>query len=218
MDEQLDIFNDKYEYQGTASKKEAHQKGLWHRVFTCLLINPQKKTVLLQKKVPDRYVFDRPDYLDISVGGHYQTGESPEDSARELEEEVGLKASFEELIPLGVRQTAATIAENYIANEFQHIFLYPTEQNLEDYALEEVEVKGLVEVKIQDGIDLLLGKIERIQGNGLFISDGNKIKQRLMITKDDFVPNYLKTDQLFLRLLIAAKRYICKDTPEEIFW
>ena len=92
MSEQIDIYNDKYEWVGTASKKEAHQKGLWHRVFTALLVNPRRKTVLLQKKVPDRYSFNRPDYIDVSVGGHYLAGETIEEGIkREIREETQLE-------------------------------------------------------------------------------------------------------------------------------
>jgi isopentenyldiphosphate isomerase len=65
MNEKIDILNDKYEFVGTSSKQEAHKKGLWHRVFTCILVNPKHKTILLQKKGSGRYAFNRPDYLDV---------------------------------------------------------------------------------------------------------------------------------------------------------
>jgi len=217
MEEKIDIFNDKYELVGTANKKEAHQKGLWHRVFTCILVNPKTKTILLQKKVPGRYSFDRPDYIDVSVGGHYLAGEKIEEGTRELEEEVGIKMNFSNLIPLGVRQTAETVSEGYIVNEFQHIFICPLAQKLEDYHLEEVEVNGLVEMDIQDGIDLLLEKKDKIMGRGLFINNGKREVCEMEITKNDFVLSYLKKDQFFLRLLIAAKRYVEGDKVEEIF-
>lgn len=217
MEEKIDIFNDKYELIGKASKREAHQKGLWHRVFTCILVNPKKKTILLQKKVLGRYSFDRPDYIDVSVGGHYIAGESIEEGVRELEEEVGVKMKFKDLISLGIRQTAETVTDNYIANEFQHIFICPIEQNLEDYKLGKVEVNGLVEMNIQDAIDLLLGKKKQIKGRGLFVNDGKRNICELDITKKDFVPSYLKRDQFFLRLFIAAKRYAERDNADEIF-
>jgi len=217
MQEKIDIFNDKYELIGTASKKEAHQKGLWHRVFTCLLVNPKHKTILLQKKVPGRYAFNRPDYLDISVGGHYKSGESISQGVRELKEEIGIKVKFKDLIPIGIRQTAETISKNYIANEFQHVFIYPTTQKLEDYKLDNTEVNGLVEINIQDGIDLLLKRTNKIKGRGLFIKNNKRNICNINITRKDFVPSYLKKDQFFLRLFIAAKRYLRKENKSEIF-
>ncbi len=217
MQETIDIFNDKYEFVGTASKKEAHQKGLWHRVFTCILVNPEHKTILLQKKVPGSYTFNRPDYLDVSIGGHYMAGESIKDGVREIKEEVGLKVQFKDLIPLGVRQTAETISENYIANEFQHVFIYPIRRKLEDYILKNAEVNGLVEIDIQDSIDLLLKRKRLIKGRMLFIKQNKHTLRTIQITRKNFVPSYLKKDQFFLRLFIAAKRYINKDNVDEIF-
>jgi len=144
--------------------KEAHQKDLWHRVFTCIIVNPKNKTIILQKKVPGRYSFDRPDYLDINVGEHYKAGELIRQGVREIEEEIGIKVKFKDLISLGIRQTAETVSKNYIANEFQHIFLYPPIRKLEDYKLDNTEVNGLVELHIQDAIGLLLQKKDRIKG------------------------------------------------------
>ena len=217
MEEQLDIFDDKYRSVGTAGKKEAHQKGLWHRVFTCILINPKNKTILLQKKVPGRYSFDRPDYVDVSVGGHYMAGEKIEDGIRELSEEVGIVKKFDDLISIGIRQTAETIKERYTANEFQHIFICPVDRELEDYKLEEAEVRGLVEFLVDDGVDLLLGRKDKINAKGLVVDDSGRKVYDIELTVEDFVPSYLKKDQFFLRLLIAAKRYLRGDDASEIF-
>jgi len=190
---------------------------MWHRVFTCILVDPKTNTILLQKKVPGKYSFDRPDYVDVSVGGHYMAGESIKEGIRELEEEVGIKVKFEDLIPIGVRQTADTIKENYIAYEFQHIFICPTEKNLEEFQLETAEVKGLVKIDIQDGIDLLLGKKEKIHVKGMSIGEKGREFYETELTREDLVPSYLKKDQFFLRLFVAAKRYVRGDKVDEIF-
>ncbi|HBY20642.1 MAG: hypothetical protein A2Y24_01300 [Clostridiales bacterium GWE2_32_10] len=216
--EYVDIFTDKYQYKGTASKKEAHRLGLWHRVFTCIAVNKKNGTVILQKKYPNRYDFERKDYLEITVGGHYIAGEKIEDGIREVEEETGEKVKYDQLIPLGIRQTAATITENYIANEFQHIFLLPIEKELEEYNLSGDEVRGLVEIKIDDGIKLLLGETKELEAKGIFNVD-NKIEiEKLTITLDDFVKAYLELDELYLRLFIAAKRYIEGEDLKILRW
>ena len=88
---------------------------------------------------------------------------------------------------------------------------------MEDYKLEEAEVSGLIEINVQDAIDLLLDKKNNINGRGLFIVDKVRSVQELTIAKSDFVPSYLAKDQFFLRLLVAAKRYIDGDAPDEIF-
>ncbi len=85
----VDIFDDRYNPIGIASKKEAHEKGLWHRTFSCLVVNPRRAVVHLQKKHSNQYSFDRPDYVEVvTAGGHYEAGESIEDGIRELHEEL----------------------------------------------------------------------------------------------------------------------------------
>lgn len=218
MDEKIDIFNDRYEPIGTENKKEAHQQtGQWHRSFICLLVNPEKKTVLLQSKIQDLYDFDRPDYVDFTVGGHYQAGESIADGIRELKEEMGIEADFKDLIPIGVRQTAHTITDSFIEYEFQHIFLYPTAKKMEDFALDGSEVKGLVEINIQDGIDLLLEKVDVIPATSGTLVNGEMAQKDFELTRKEFVPSYLTKDKIFVRLFIAAKRFVRGDTIEEIF-
>lgn len=216
MDEKIDIYNDKYEHMGTSGKKKAHEKGYWHRVFVCIVVNPRTKTIILQKKVPQRYSFDRPDYIDITVGGHYQAGENIEKGIRELKEEIGIETQFKDLVPIGIRQTACTINPDYIANEFQHMFLLPLDKKLERYKLEEAEVRGLIEFKIQDGIDLLLNRINGIKAKGYFVVDNKKSSYKIKVTRKDFVPAYLKNDKLFLRLFIASKRFLNGDKIDEI--
>jgi isopentenyldiphosphate isomerase len=78
----IDIYNDRYEHTGTEDKQQAHRQGLWHRTFSALAVNPSSRQVILQKKAPGRYSFDRPDYADFTVGGHYHAGEGIPDGIR----------------------------------------------------------------------------------------------------------------------------------------
>lgn len=36
----IDLFDDRYEHIGTEDKEEAHRRGLWHRTFSALALNP----------------------------------------------------------------------------------------------------------------------------------------------------------------------------------
>ena len=75
----IDIYDDQYNHIGIEDNKKAHKLGLWHRVFTCQLFNSERKTVFFQRKHPGGYDFDRPNYIDITVGGHYEAGEKESD-------------------------------------------------------------------------------------------------------------------------------------------
>jgi isopentenyldiphosphate isomerase len=213
----IDIFNDRYELIGTEDKKMAHAKGLWHRTFSALAVNPTSRRVILQKKAPGRYTFDRPDYADITVGGHYQAGEAIADGIREVHEELGLPVAYNDLHPIGLRQTAVTLAPDYIEREFQHWHLLPLDVPLESIPLADAEVAGLVDLGLEDALKLAEGNTDSVParyatrtGIGLEYSEGS-------LTSADLVPNYVKLDQLYLRLFVAAHRF-CAGERTHVFW
>ncbi|MEV0702675.1 NUDIX domain-containing protein [Saccharopolyspora sp. NPDC050389] len=213
----IDIFDDRYEHVGTEDKKEAHRQGLWHRTFSALALNPTNRRVLLQKKTPGRYTFDRPDYADITVGGHYHAGEDIPEGVREVHEELGLPVTYTDLHPIGLRQTAVTLAPDYIEREFQHWHLLPLDVDLDAIPLSDAEVSGLVDIDLDDAITLADGDADAVPARyatrterGLTYTEGS-------LSRTELVPNYLKLDQLYLRLFVAAHRY-CGGERAHLFW
>lgn len=57
---------------------------------------------------------------------------------------------------------------------------------------------------------MLLEKTKKIKGKTL--------SEMFDIDLNNFVNSYLKGDKLYLRLLIAAKRYIDNENKDYIFW
>ena len=228
----IDVFNDRYQHQGTADKREAHRQGLWHRTFSALVVNPATRRVILQKKSPDRYSFERPDYADFSVGGHYHAGETIDQGVREVHEELGLPITYPDLHPLGVRQTAVTLAPDYLEREFQHWHLLPLAVSARDIPLADAEVSGLVELDLDDAINLATGDTDtvpaayttRTQRPPADTLPGTAPAHTQELThtdgqlqRADLVPNYLRTDQIYLRLFLAASRY-CQGERTHLFW
>lgn len=213
----IDIFNDRYEPVGTEDKKTAHAKGLWHRTFSALAINPTTQRVFLQKKAPGRYSFDRPDYADITVGGHYHAGEAIPDGVREIREELGLPVAYGDLHPIGLRQTAVTLAPDYIEHEFQHWHLIPLDVALEDIPLADAEVSGLVDIALHDAIALAGGDADTVPARYATRTDTGLECREATLTTADFIPNYLMLDQLYLRLFVAARRF-CIGERVHLFW
>lgn len=215
----IDIYTDRNQHLGTEDKKAAHENGLWHRTFSCLAINPTTATVLLQKKSPGRYVFDRPDYADFTVGGHYHAGETITAGVRELREELGLDTPYTDLQPLGIRQTAVTLAPTWIEHEFQYWHLLPLDLDLADIPLNDAEVCGLVEVALDDAIALAMNETTQVPARYL-IRDGRDSARRLLdgtLHTTDLIPGYLTIDQLYLRMFIAARRYLTGERTH-LFW
>lgn len=205
----IDIYDDNYNYIGVEDKQVVHRNGIWHRVFTCQIFNSRDNCVYFQKKAPNRYSFSRPDYVDISVGGHYKAGENIEDGIREIYEETGLSdIKFQDLISIGIRQTASTIAENYIANEFQHVYLLDYKGDFSDLLKENEETSGFVKLDIDDVLNLLICQKTSIKGEFAFLRDKTVTVESVDITLNDFVPSYLRVDQFMLRLIVAIQRYM----------
>lgn len=211
----IDIFTDRYEHIGAEDKRIAHTQGLWHRTFSCLATNPRTQTVLLQKKTPGRYSFDRPDYADVTVGGHYEAGETIEDGVREVHEELGLPISYHELHPIGIRQTAVSLGPNHIEREFQHWHLLPLTHDLADIPLADSEVAGLAELTVDDAIGLASGDLTEAPARFLR-RHGNRFDEATL-ARDDLIPGYLTIDQLYLRLFLAARRYH-GGQRQHLFW
>jgi isopentenyldiphosphate isomerase len=213
----IDIFNDRYEPVGTEDKKTAHAKGLWHRTFSALAINPTTQRVVLQKKAPGRYSFDRPDYADITVGGHYHAGETIPDGIREVHEELGLPIAYGDLHPIGLRQTAITLAPDYIEREFQHWHLIPLNVALDEIPLADAEVSGLVDIALHDAIALANGDTRTVPARYATRTDTGLEYSEATLTTADLIPNYLALDQLYLRLFVAARRF-CTGERVHLFW
>lgn len=84
----IQIVDDTDRPIGVATKQEAWEKGLTHRVSRIMIENPQGQ-LLLQHRSPTKDIF--PDCWDNSVAGHVDAGENYEAAAkRELEEELGI--------------------------------------------------------------------------------------------------------------------------------
>ncbi len=86
----------------TVSRERAHREGIPHRTVHVWIARERggRWEVLLQKRSRDKDSF--PGLWDTSSAGHIQAGDEPLPSAlRELEEELGLRASAEDLRPIG---------------------------------------------------------------------------------------------------------------------
>ena len=213
----IDIFNDRYEHLGTADKEVAHRQGLWHRTFSALAVNPSRQSVLLQKKARGRYAFDRPDYADITVGGHLHAGEDIPDGIREVHEELGLPVAYSDLHPIGIRQTAVTLAVDYCEREFQHWHLLPLQVELEEIPMADDEVAGLVEVDLDAALALAAGDEDSVPARYASRTDSGVLYREDVLSRSELVPNYLALDQLYLRLFLAARRFV-QGEREHLFW
>lgn len=140
MEELVDVINPETGKKTgeIITKKEAHQKGIWHSSVHIWLISKDNKKILLQKRCPEKNLF--PNMWDISVGGHISSGEEPLTAAkRELSEELGLNPEDYNFI----YQT--TLKEKFVdhdilSNEIVYVYLINTDLDLNEIILQQEEV------------------------------------------------------------------------------
>ncbi|WP_144028385.1 NUDIX hydrolase [Paenibacillus ferrarius] len=189
-EEIFDIYDEKMNWLGVAPRSEVHAKGLWHQTFQCWIVTYERgePELLLQLRHPEKDLF--PNLLDISCAGHLAAGETTEEGARELEEELGLKVAFNQLLPCGMFAEEDLISEKLIDREFCHMFLYRCDQLLSAYTLQADEVSGIFAVSAAHLEQLIRHETNQLTARGYLLdTDGQKIEKNLPIGLMDMVPH-----------------------------
>jgi len=198
--EQLDIFDENMKPLGVMERNKVHETGAWHQAFHCWILSGN--SLLFQKRGRNKKIF--PNRLDISAAGHFSAGEKPEDAAREIEEEIGLKVKFADLIHVGIMKYSKKFPDHF-EQEFRHIFFLKKDLPPEEYKLDLEEVEGLFEINIADGIALFENKAKNIKAKGIeWNSKANKwVPTERNMGKNDFCPS---SDGYFLKIVQLAQR------------
>lgn len=210
-DERFDIFDGQMVRIGTAARHEVHAKGLWHQTFHCWVLRRGaggKWHVLLQLRHKDKDT--HPGMLDISSAGHLLTGEDAADGVRELAEELGLKASIDELQFIGIIPQDGWAENGVIDREFCHVFLHECDQPLADYRLQVSEVSGLYQVEVNAYMELVTGNRAAADAEGILYDEQSQrcIPSIREIRQEDLSPN---TGDYYETLFAAIKKKIHKQ-------
>lgn len=192
LNEMLDIFDEQMVKIGTASRQETHARGLWHQTFQCWIVSQSAKegwNLLFQLRHRDKDTF--PNLLDISCAGHLLAGETVEDGVRELEEELGLSVSFDDLLYCGIVAQETTYSADMADREFNHVFLYDSDKPLNKYRFQRSEISGLFLVDSMEYKQLLLGEKEWVPSEGIIVTDSedDPVPVKRNLCRQDFTPN-----------------------------
>ena len=204
MTELFDIYDENMRHLGTKPREEVHRDGDWHKVFHCWVIyrdDAGDDWMILQKRAPDKDTY--PNMLDVSVGGHYEAGETIVDGVREMEEELGLKIDFDDLVPAGTRVSVAR-GETFVDHQFADVFFYICDQPLQDYAYQEEEITGLIALSIREGMALLTGECDALE-----VPAAGFATPTITIKCDDFIATQ---DAYFYKALLLAQRCLNGET------
>lgn len=203
MAELLDIYDENMTWLGTKERSAVHRDGDWHRVFQCWVIyrdSAGRDFVVLQRRGPHKDSF--PNRLDVSAAGHYAAGEVTRDGLREVREELGIEARFDDLIPLGTRVSVARCG-SLIDREFADVFFLIDGRPLSSYAYQRDEVAGLVALDVDAGLALIEG------GRAVTAAAVGYGATVVTLAPADFIPT---VDSYLHKILLLARRCLNGET------
>lgn len=123
------------------SCRRVHTNGIWHREVAVWIMNEQGE-VLIQKRASTKK--QHPNKWGICAG-HIDTGETVESAViRELEEELGVKLTINDLELMFIAKEQNEFAnrrKNYV---FYHVYFMKTNWKIEDY---KIQIEELSEIK-----------------------------------------------------------------------
>lgn len=204
MTELFDIYDEDLKPIGVKPRHAVHRDGDWHQVFHCWVIGRERNGetfVILQRRSADKDLY--PNKLDISAAGHLEAGETVRDGVRELEEELGLRVDYDDLIPVG-RRVGIKKYEGLIDRQICNVFLYRCDDSLEAYDYQKDEIAGLVKLRIDDGLSLFSGGVDRIMADALGLE-----AEQIPVTLADFISTI---DRYVFKALILARRYFAGES------
>jgi isopentenyldiphosphate isomerase len=189
--ELFDIYDERGNPTGIASREQVHARGHWHHTFHCWLVRlgeDGRARVLFQRRSDLKDT--NPGGYDITAAGHLSAGETPKDAVREMEEELGLTVSFEELVPYGtIREEATGEAggKAYIDREVSHVFGLVVPDRPSDFRLQEEEVSGLYEADLRRLTAMMEGYDPSVEAEGIRMRNGVAENHSVTVTASEFV-------------------------------
>lgn len=188
------------------NKKIVHEQALWHKVVTGIVFNKQTNLLYFQTIYPkDSYTFNRPDYIDFSIGGHVEDDENIKDAIlREAKEELDLtiiRPTF-----LGIRVCNCDPSPTYRIREFQYFYAIETKQNLQEmnFLHSDKEVKSVIEIKMDDFLNLLLEMKSSVLVNEMVLDRETRhgtYTTNVILTADRIIPDYYKDKSILEKIL-----------------
>lgn len=139
MIEFITIVDHRRKKIGLKSRADVHRDGDWHETFHCWMTDRDR--LLLQLRSDTKADF--PALFDITAAGHLSAGETVRDGVREIQEELGLELTLDQLTPLGVFEDIIE-TDTFLDREFAHTYVYAYDG--EAFMLDETEVADVVSV------------------------------------------------------------------------
>jgi isopentenyldiphosphate isomerase len=187
--ELLEVFDAEGNPTGRALSRAAiHVAGEWHQAFHCWIVRQGKQEVVLQRRSLAKDTF--PGRWDAAAAGHWRFGETAEQAAREIAEELGLEVSFSELAYRGREAEAHRFANGLIDREHHQVYVLESDRPLADYQPDPSEVMGLAAFAADDVIALAAGELREMRATeSVHVqADGTLHSDAVVVRRDEVVP------------------------------
>jgi isopentenyldiphosphate isomerase len=187
--ELLEVLDSNGDATGIAKARAAiHVAGDWHQAFHCWIVRRQGTEVVLQRRAFAKDTF--PGRWDAAAAGHWRFGETAQEAAREIAEELGLDISFSELVYRGREQALQHFANGLIDREFHQVYVLAEDRPLTSYRPDPREVIGLGAfptaelIALLDGSTPCVAAVESVSVD----ADGTLTPSEVIVARDDLVP------------------------------
>jgi len=163
MNEYFDILKENGEYTNEiASRKECHEKGLWHKAAVVFIISNDNKRILLQKRGANKKLW--PNLWDVSAGGHVSAGELGYQAViRETKEELGIDIEKNSLEYIGTTISNDTIG-SVINRHYNEYYIVHSDVKIEDIILQTEEVQDIKWFRVEEVLNRINNNYEGLTG------------------------------------------------------
>ena len=204
--ELLEVFDAAGNPTGQAlTRGVIHLEGHWHLAFFCWIARPNARgmEILLQHRAARKDVW--PLRFDASAAGHVRFGESLEEAAREVREELGIQVELADMIPLGRHRQQHHHQTGIIDREHHQLHLLTPGPPDAAYAPDPLEVAGLAWIDADDLLGLAEGRLRQATVRYRPVDAGSDGVVDRTLTAADLVPY---EDGYHRRLLEDLRRHV----------
>jgi isopentenyldiphosphate isomerase len=184
--EMVDVFNENRELLGVRSREDVHREGLWHQTFQCWFLRRIDGVNYIYWQERHATKADFPGLLDITAAGHMGAGETLEQGAREVEEELGVALTLAELHYYGCWKSSY-VRGHFRDNEFCHIYFYISELPHEAFRFQDGEVSAVAFMTLDDAKRLTRGEASTV--NAIKVVPDLKEETPISVRLSDVVPH-----------------------------
>jgi isopentenyldiphosphate isomerase len=187
--ELLEVFDATGRPTGRAMSRAAiHLDGQWHQAFHCWIVRAQGLEVVLQRRALLKDTFAG--LWDAAAAGHWRFAERPEEAAREIAEELGLRISFSELVYRGRERSSRKFASGLTDREHHQVYVLECDRPLGDYRPDPREVLGLAAFPTHGLLDLVAGRRTSLHASeAVSVGINGRLERvEVVVERTDLVP------------------------------